>query len=137
MGLRAFVLLPTSFKDSELKFLVETYNVIIKNSEVVLDIIKINCSSCPLMLETVDDDLYEVIKRPFTEKNITEASYLSMMQMLLWDVSEENFIPDNIVQILNMCGDNRDINSNSGYYFLFDDEELKSIEQTLRLGAGC
>ena len=136
MGLRAFVLLPTSFKDSELKFLVETYNVIIENSEVVLDIIKINCSSCSLMLETVDDDLYEVIKRPFTEKNITEASYLSMMQMLLWDVSEENFIPDNIVQILNMCGDNRDINSNSGYYFLFDDEELKGIEQTLRLCIG-
>ena len=63
--------------------------------------------------------------------------FFSCYRMLLWDVSEENFIPDNIVQILNMCGDNRDINSNSGYYFLFDEKEFKGIEQTLRLGAGC
>ena len=138
MGLRAFVLLPHVFKgdESDAKFRVESYDMVLDHSSVILDIIKINCPSLEKMVETVSGYFGEVIQREATERNILMAKYLGMMDRIFRELPEGRPIPENVVEAVNQCADNRGITSQSGYFFMFEEREFDYVEREVRKHIG-
>ena len=138
MGLRAFVLLPHVFKgdESDAKFFLESYDMVLNHSSVKLDIIKLNCPSLEKMFETVTDFFSEVIQREATEPNILMAKYLGMMDRIFEEVPGGIPIPDNVVEAINQCADNRGITSQSGYFFMFEESEFDFVERAVRNSIG-
>ena len=138
MGLRAFVLLPCVFEgdESDAKFKVESYDMVLNHSSVNLDIIKLNSPSVEEMSEKVSDYFGEVIRRESTERNILMAKYLGMLDVILREVPDGIPIPANVVDVVNQCADNRGITERSGYFFMFEESEFDYVERAVRNSIG-
>ena len=138
MDLRAFVLLPYVFEGDErdAKFKVESYDMVLNHGSVNLDIIKINCPSLERMSETVTMYFGEVIRREATESNILMAKYLGMIDRIFRELPDGFPIPDNVVEAVNQCADNRGITSQSGYFFMFEESEFTYVERAVRNSIG-
>ena len=138
MDKRIFVMVPWSFGDegSGAMFLCESYEVDFRGGIFTLDLLKINCSSLSTMFDTLSEYLSDVIYREATEQNILCAKYLWTMLLLLSEAPYGHPIPDDLVEKLNQCADNRGFTSETGYFFEVDEEWWGYVEDIVRKHIG-
>ena len=132
MELKAFLLLPSHFDDAEIKFDLDVITVsMVDNSQMELDVIKVNCSSLSDMATKVSEYFNEVVKRPPKEMNILMATYLGMIDMLLRDHPNGFPIRDDILNIIHESPEYKRVKSDTGYYFQFKIDDWLGVQRAV------
>ena len=132
MELKAFPLLPSHFDDAEIKFDLDVITVsMVDNSQMELDVIKVNCSSLSDMATKVSEYFNEVVKRPPKEMNILMATYLGMIDMLLRDHPNGFPIRDDILNIIHESPEYKRVKSDTGYYFQFKIDDWLGVQRAV------